>query len=106
MNTCLQNSSMYHKRVCNCTQRSSYNFDLSVHFLMFMCSNPSLAVDNANAWEDVELRIYPDPFCISCQIYSINKKARSKISKTYGMEKISTEEMVYKLDIFQSRFEK
>ena len=38
-----------------------------------------LAGDNANVWEDVELRIYPDPFCTSCQIYSMNKKARSKI---------------------------
>ena len=30
-------------------------------------------------WEDVELRIYPDPFCTSCQISSMNKKSRSKI---------------------------
>ena len=30
-------------------------------------------------WENVELRIYPDPFCNSCQIYSTNKKARAKI---------------------------
>ena len=38
-----------------------------------------LAVDTANVWEDVELRIDPDPFCTSCQISSMNKKARSKI---------------------------
>ena len=38
-----------------------------------------LAGDTANVWEDVELRIDPDPFCKSCQIYSMNKKARSKI---------------------------
>ena len=38
-----------------------------------------LAGDNANVWEDVELRIDPDPFCTSCQISSMNKKARSKI---------------------------
>ena len=31
-----------------------------------------------NIWEDVDLRIYPDPFCTSCQIYSINKEARHK----------------------------
>ena len=37
-----------------------------------------LAVDTANVWEDVELRLYPDPFCTSCQISSMNKKARSK----------------------------
>ena len=28
--------------------------------------------------KDIELRIDPDPFCASCQISSINKKARSK----------------------------
>ena len=33
----------------------------------------------ANVWEDVELRIYPDPFCTLCQISSMNKKARAKI---------------------------
>ena len=39
-----------------------------------------LAGDTANFWENVELRIYPDPFCTSCQISSMNKKARSKIT--------------------------
>ena len=34
-----------------------------------------LAGDTANVWEDVELRIDPDPFCTSCQLSSINKKA-------------------------------
>ena len=38
-----------------------------------------LASDNDNFWEDIELRIYPDPFCTSSQSYSMNKKARSKI---------------------------
>ena len=38
-----------------------------------------LAGDTANVWEDVELRIDPDPFCTSCQIYLMNKKARSKV---------------------------
>ena len=38
-----------------------------------------LAGDTANVWEDVELRIYPDPFCTSCKISSMNKKARSRI---------------------------
>ena len=38
-----------------------------------------LAGDTANVWEDLELRIYPDPFCTSCQISSMNKKAGSKI---------------------------
>ena len=37
-----------------------------------------LAGDTANVWEDIELIIYPDPFCTSCQISSMKKKARSK----------------------------
>ena len=39
-----------------------------------------LAGDTENVWEDVELRVDPDPFCTSCKISSMNKKARSKIS--------------------------
>ena len=38
-----------------------------------------VAGDNANFWEDVELIIYPDPFCTLCQISSMNKKAWSNI---------------------------
>ena len=38
-----------------------------------------IAGDTANVWEDAELRIDPDPFCTSCKISSMNKKARSKL---------------------------
>ena len=38
-----------------------------------------IAGDTDKVWEDVELRIDPDPFCTSCKISSMNKKARSKI---------------------------
>ena len=38
-----------------------------------------LAGDTANDWEDAELIIDPEPFCTSCQIYSMNKNPRSKI---------------------------
>ena len=105
-----------------------------------------LAGDNYNVWEYVELIIDPDPFCTSCQISSMNKKARSKIllnpkapfkwvfmdiipstapksltsdttfskyvlivdayskiPKLYGMEKVTTEEVMEKFDMFQSR---
>ena len=108
-----------------------------------------LAGDTANVWEYIELIIETDPFGTSCQISSMNKKARSKIplnpkapfkwifmdiipstspkiltsdttfsdyllifnaySKTpkiYGPEKITTEEVMDKLDMFQSRFGK
>ena len=33
---------------------------------------------NANVWQDIELRIDADPFCTSCQISSMQKKAGSK----------------------------
>ena len=105
--------------------------------------------DTANVLEDIYLRIDLHPFFTSCQISSMNKKARyrislmpkapfkwvfmdivpstapksltsdttfsnyllivdaySKIPKLYGMEKIATEEVMDKLDIFQSRFGK
>ena len=43
-------------------------------------SSRSLLVgDIANVWGDIELRIDPDSFCTSCQISSMNEKARSKI---------------------------
>ena len=42
-------------------------------------SRSLIAGDTSNVCEDVELRIYPDPFCTSCNISSMNKKARSKI---------------------------
>ena len=32
----------------------------------------------ANVWGDIELRIDPDPFFVSCQISPMNKMARSK----------------------------
>ena len=105
-----------------------------------------LAGDNDNIWEDIEIRIDTYPFCTSCQISSMNKKARSKnplkpkapfkwflmytipstaiksltsdttfynyllivhayskIEKLYSMEKITIEEVMDKLDMFQSR---
>ena len=38
----------------------------------------SMAGNNANVWEDIELIIDPDPFFTSCQISSMKKKAKSK----------------------------
>ena len=34
--------------------------------------------DTVNVCQDIEIRIYPDPFCTSCQISSMNKKAGYK----------------------------
>ena len=35
--------------------------------------------DTVNVWEDVDIRIDPDPFCTSYKISSMNKKAWSKL---------------------------
>ena len=51
-----------------------------LHQRLYHRSNRSLLDgDTANVWEYIELIIDPDPFCTSCQISSINKRARSKI---------------------------
>ena len=34
--------------------------------------------DTANVWQDIDLRVDPDPFCISRQISTINKRSCSK----------------------------
>ena len=39
---------------------------------------PLMSGDAANVSKDIEPRIYPYHFCTSCQISSINKKARYK----------------------------
>ena len=33
-----------------------------------------IAGDTSNVWEDVELRLDPDPFCTSCKISSMKKR--------------------------------
>ena len=38
-----------------------------------------IAGDTANVWKYAELKIDPDPFCTSCKIFSMNKKAWSKL---------------------------
>ena len=38
-----------------------------------------LGWDTAHVWEDLDLIIDPEPFCTSCQISPMKKKARSKI---------------------------
>ena len=129
--------------------RNKIALELLHHRLGHRSTISLLAGYTANIWEDIELRIDPDPFCTSCQIYSMKKKVKSKIplrpkapfkwvfidiisstasksltsdttfsnnilnvdayskiSKLYGMEKITTEEFMEKLDMFQSKFGK
>ena len=38
-----------------------------------------IAGDTEKVWKDAELKIDPEPFCTSCKISSLNKKARSKL---------------------------
>ena len=59
--------------------RNRIDLEILHHKLGHRYTRSFLAGDTANVWEDIGLRIDPDPFCTSCQIYSMNKKARSKI---------------------------
>ena len=49
------------------------------HRLGHRSTRSLMAGDTANVWEDAELQIDADPFCTSCKISSMNKKARSKV---------------------------
>ena len=52
-----------------------------MHQILGHRSTRSLIAENtANVWEDAELKIDADPFCTSCKISSMNKKARSKLT--------------------------
>ena len=129
--------------------RKELDLELLHHRLGHIYIRSLLAGYTDNVWEGIYLRIYPEPFCTSCQISLINKKATSKnpikpkspfkwvfmdiipstapksltsdttfsnyiltvdayskIPKLYGMEKISTKEVMDKLDMFQSIFGK
>ena len=59
--------------------RKKIALELLRQILRHRSTRSLLAGDTANFWVDVELRIDPDPFFTSCQISSMNKKARSEI---------------------------
>ena len=58
--------------------RNEITLELLHHRLGDRSTRSLLAGDTADVWKDIELRIYPDHFFTSCQISSMNKKARSK----------------------------
>ena len=60
--------------------RKKIALELLHQILCHRSTRSLLAKDNDNVWEDIYIRIDPDPFCTSYQISSMNKKARSKIS--------------------------
>ena len=51
--------------------------ELLHHRLGHRFTRSLMAGENANFWQDIELRIDPYPFCTSCQIYSMSKEANS-----------------------------
>ena len=58
--------------------RKKVALELLYHGLVHISTRSLMAVDTENIWQDIELRIYPDPFCTSCQISEMNQKAISK----------------------------
>ena len=58
--------------------RKEVALELLHHKLGHRSNRKLIAGDTAIFWKDIELRIYPDTFCTSCQISSMNKKAASK----------------------------
>ena len=58
--------------------RKKIVLELLHHRLVHRSTRSLLTGDTGNVCGYIELRIYPDPFYTSCQIYSTNKKARSK----------------------------
>ena len=51
------------------------DLELLHHILGHGFISSLMAGDNKTFWQDIELRIDPDPFFKSCQISSMNKKS-------------------------------
>ena len=58
--------------------RKKFSLELLHQRLGHISTRLLFAGGTANVWEDIELRIDPDPFCTSCQISSMNKNSGSK----------------------------
>ena len=79
METCISRKNRGKAKEKRLPARKKIALDLLHHRLGHRSTRPLLVGYTANGWKDVELRIDPDPFCTSCQISSMNKKARSRI---------------------------
>ena len=55
--------------------RKKVDLELLHHILGHRYIRSLISGDTANVLKDIELRIYLDPFCISCQISSMSQKA-------------------------------
>ena len=60
--------------------RTKIALELLHHILGYRFTRSLMAGYNANVCKDFELTIYSDPFCTSCQIFPMNKKAISRDS--------------------------
>ena len=58
--------------------RKKVSLGLLDHILGHISTSSLMAGDTAIFWDYIDLRIYPYPFCTSCQIYFMNKKVGSK----------------------------
>ena len=58
--------------------RKKVALELLYHILGHRSNISLMDLDTENVWEDIELRIYPYPFCKSCHISPMNKKAGPK----------------------------
>ena len=58
--------------------RKKIALELLHHRLVHRSTISFMDRDAANVWEDIELRIYPYPFYISCKISLMKKKAKPK----------------------------
>ena len=61
------------------SKRKKTSLELMHHRLGHRSTISLMDGDTANFWEYAELKIDADPFCTSCKISSMNKKARSKV---------------------------
>ena len=53
--------------------RKEIDLELLHQILGHRSTRSLLSWDAANVWEDIELIIYPDPFCTSCQFFFMLK---------------------------------
>ena len=59
--------------------RKKVALDLLQYRLGNMSTRSLMAGYTETNWKDIKLRIDPDPFCTSCQIFSMNKRLNPKI---------------------------
>ena len=77
--TCILGGNQINVKDKEITIQKKKSLELLHKRLVHRSTRSLLSGDTGNVWEDMEFRIDPYPFFTSCQIYLMNKKARSKI---------------------------